>query len=287
MTSVNEPAWVRGRRRFRQNTKLSRGVFATATFPETCLERSRKPLRIMSFRETRKMLLIDGNIISDDEFSVLWESYRSKNPDFPHSSYARFDLQNIDEAECLVEFRVQKQHIPVLANVLQLPVNIQCPQRTICNRVEGLCMLLKRFSYPCRYSDMISRFGRPVPELCMITNEVMDNIFNNHSHRISQWNRDVLSSPLLQEYADAKGSPVENCFGFIDGAVRRITRPNQQQRIVYNGHKRVRSLKFQSVALPNRLIGNMYGPVDKLLMYIVCHINFTQILTLEYFILWG
>ena len=56
----------------------------------------------MSFRETRKMLLLayDGNIISDDEFSVLWESYRSKNPDFPQSSYARFDLQNIDEAEC-------------------------------------------------------------------------------------------------------------------------------------------------------------------------------------------
>ena len=124
----------------------------------------------------------------------------------------------------------------------------------------------------------------------MITNEVVDNIFNNHSHRISQWNRDVLSSPLLQEYADAihtKASPLENCFGFVDGTMRSIARPNQQQRIVYNGHKRVHSLKFQSVALPNGLIGNMYGPVGKLLMHIVCHINFTQILTLEYFFLWG
>ena len=196
----------------------------------------------------------------------------------------------MDEAECLAEFRVQKQDIPVLANVLQLPVNIHCPQRTICNRVEGLSMLLKRFSYPCRYSDMISQFGRTVPELCMITNEVMDNIFNNHSHRISQWNRDVLSSPLLQEYADAihaKGSSLENCFGFIDGTVRPIARPNQQQIIVYNGHKRVHSLKFQSVALPNGLIGNMYDPVGRLLMHIVYHINFTQILTLEYFFLWG
>ena len=76
----------------------------------------------------------------------------------------------------------------------------------------------------------------------MITNEVMDNIFNNHSHGISQWNRDVLSSLLLQEYADAihaKGSPLENCFGFIDGTMTSIGRPNQQQRIVYNGHKRV------------------------------------------------
>ena len=52
-----------------------------------------------------------------------------------------------------------------------------------------------------------------------------------------------------------------------------IGRSNQQQRIVYNGHKRVHSLKFQSVALPNGLIANMYGPVGKLLMYSVCHIK--------------
>ena len=178
----------------------------------------------------------------------------------------------MDKTECLAEFRVQKQDIPVLANVLQLPMNIRCPQRTIWDRIEGLCMLLRRFSYPCRYSDMISRFGRPVPELCMITNEVMDNIFNNHGHRISQWNDDVLSPHLLQEYADvihAKGAPLENCFGFIDGTVRPIARPNQHQRIVYNGHKRVHSLKFQSVALPNGLIGNMFGPVGILVMYYI------------------
>ena len=91
-------------------------------------------------------------------------------------------------------------------------------------------MLLRRFSYPCRYSDMISGFGRPVPELCMITNEVIDYIFDNHSHRISQWNDDILNPYLLQEYADvihAKGAPLENC-GFIDGTLRPIARPDQQ-----------------------------------------------------------
>jgi len=64
----------------------------------------------------REMLLIasDSKIISDEEFLVLWESYQSKNPEFPYSSYARFDLQNIDEAEFLAEFRVQKQDILVL-----------------------------------------------------------------------------------------------------------------------------------------------------------------------------
>ena len=32
---------------------------------------------------------------------------------------------------------------------------------------------------------------------------------------------------------------------------------------MYNGHKRVHGVKFQSVALPNGIIGNMYGPIGK------------------------
>ena len=46
---------------------------------------------------------------------------------------------------------------------------------------------------------------------------------------------------MLQEYADviqAKGASLNNCFGFIDGTVRPISRPGQHQRIVYSGHKR-------------------------------------------------
>ena len=139
------------------------------------------------------------------------------------------------------------QDITLLADVLQLPVTIRCHQRTTCDRTEALCMLLKRFSYPCRYSDMIHRFARPVPEISMITNTVMDHIFLSHGDRISQWNCDVLSPPMLQEYADVihgKGAPLNNCFGFIDGTVRPISRPGQHQRIVYNGHKRVHSLKL-------------------------------------------
>ena len=56
---------------------------------------------------------------------------------------------------------------------------------------------------------------------------------------------------------------MENCFGFVDGTVRPIARPDEHQRIMYNGHKRVHALKFQSLALPNGLIGNLYGPVGR------------------------
>ena len=62
-----------------------------------------------------------------------------------------------------------------------------------------------------------------------------------------------------------KGSPLDNCFGFVDGTVHPICRPGTvNQSLLYNGHKRVHVIKFQSVVTPDGMIANMYGPVDKL-----------------------
>ena len=76
----------------------------------------------------------------------------------------------------------------------------------------------------------------------------------------------VLNSPALQIYAQVisqRGSPLQNCFGFVDGTVRPIAKLDNNQRIVYNTHKRLHALKFQSLALPNGIIGYLYGPVGK------------------------
>ena len=45
----------------------------------------------------------------------------------------------------------------------------------------------EKIAYPWIYSDLIPRFGRPVPELSMISNLVMDTIYQEHNHRITQW----------------------------------------------------------------------------------------------------
>ena len=83
---------------------------------------------------------------------------------------------------------------------------------------------------------------------------------------MTSWNNHpFLSQANLERYARAttrKGSPITNRFGSIDGTVRQISRPGENQRILYNGHKRVHALKFQSVAIPNGLIANLYGPVE-------------------------
>ena len=127
-------------------------------------------------------------------------------------------------------------------------------------------MLLRQLSYPCRYRDMIQRFAKPVPLFSMVTNILIDHIYAIHGRRLTQWNLDILSPDHLEMYTAAVtsgASALDNCLGFIDGTVRAMTRPRENQWVVYNGHKRVHALKYQSVVLPNGLIGNMYGPVGE------------------------
>ena len=132
--------------------------------------------------------------------------------------------------------------------------------------MEGLCIALQRFSYPCRYSDMIPRFAKPVPVLSMIPNTVVDFIYNMHGHRIMQWNNFLLDQLKLEQYAAAvaeKGVALDNSWGFIDGTVRPICQPQDNQRVEYNGHKRVHTIKFQSVTEPSGMIDQIYGSVGQ------------------------
>ena len=226
-----------------------------------------------NFRKMRDILTLyhSSEAINDEEFVLLYDVFSSKNLNPPYKDYQRFSFDDMDPDECKTEFRFCKNDIPLLADVLRIPGYLVCSQGTICGGIEGLCILLWRLAYPCRYSDLVQRFGRPVPELSMISNTVLNYIYDNHHQRVTDWNRTLLSPAKLEEYARAisdKGAALKNCFGFIDGTVRATCRPDENQREVYNGHKKVHGLKFHSVSLPNGMIANLYGPVGKLNMFV-------------------
>jgi len=133
--------------------------------------------------------------------------------------------------------------------------------------MEGLLMLLKQFAYPCRLSDMIPRFRRPVPEISLILAEVTDHIYRTNGHLLQDLNQPWLEPQQLKSFARAihqRGDALSNCWGFVDGTVRPICRPGDHRRIMYNGHRRVHGIKFQSVVAPNGLIANLYRPVGKI-----------------------
>ena len=164
---------------------------------------------------------------------------------FPDWNFDPFCLDVFDSCECEAHFRVAKDDIPMLLNALRIPASFKCPQGTVCSGLEGLRLLLKRLAYPCPYFGLISTFGRPVPELYMMANTVLDWVFNEHWFRLTSWSQPFLTPTCLQEYARAitrQGSPLTNCFGFTDGTVRPIWSSGEKQRIVYNRHERVHSL---------------------------------------------
>ena len=194
----------------------------------------------MSLKDTREAVVLayDGGVIDDEDFCLLFDVNQSKNPGFPYEGYGTFDLAEMDDAECKAEFRLRKADISVLAEALDIPETFTCNQGSVIDGIEGHCVLLRRFSYPGRYSDLIPRFGQPVPVLIMICGTVTDHIYTIHGHRISEYNHSILDPTLLHVYRNAvsaKGADLDNCFGFVDGTVRPIFRSGDMQRTVYNG----------------------------------------------------
>ena len=219
------------------------------------------------FREIRDAILMahSQELIPYNDCILLYDLVKSKNRDLPYWNYNPFDLDKLSDAECQEEFRFLKNDIYQLIDILEIPESITCYNGTVVGDEESLCIFLKRFAYPCRYSDMIFRFGRSVQELCMTSNHILNLLYNNNLHRLTTLNQPWLARQNLEEYCLAiknSGAALENCWGFIDGTVRPVCRPSEHQRVLYNGHKRVHSIKFQSVVAPNGLIANMFGPVE-------------------------
>ena len=99
----------------------------------------------------------------------------------------------------------------------------------------------------------------------MISNAVMNELYQTWHHLLTELDQDWLSPEHLKEVATAvhnKGAALQNCWGFVDGTVRPICRPGQNQKCLYNGHKKVNAIKFQSIATPNGLVVNLFGPVE-------------------------
>ena len=212
--------------------------------------------------------------LSEEELAIIYEITRRKSPEFPFWRYDRIEvqLQQINNDECMAGFRVTLSELYVLARALRIPDEFKCPNGTVATGIEGLCVVLKRFVYPCRLNDMVHRFGRSVPELSLIASEVTDFIHDNHAHLLHSFNQPWLQPHCLEEFANAiydRGAALENCWAFVDGTVRAICRPGEHQRVMYNGHKRVHAIKFQSVVAPNGLIANLFGPVGKILFTVL------------------
>ena len=223
------------------------------------------------------MLYLDDVFDEEQVISIISDLTR-KTPAFPYWKYDKIvvQLEDMTEGEVKAEFRFAPSEINLLRKALKIPGKFICPNGT---GEEGLIMLLKRFAYPCRLSDMVPRFGRSVPEITLILAEITDHVVNTQGHLLQDLDQPWLQPYHLDEFARAihqKDAALDNCWGFVDGTIRPICRLGEKQRVMYNGHKRVHCLKFQSVVAPNGMIANLFGPVGKLLhtLYVPVYFDF-------------
>ena len=197
------------------------------------------------------IMLCNDEILDEDEMFCVFSELNRKNPPFPYWNYDRIEKQmdDMSSAEIKSEFRFGHSELPLLAEALQIPQYFVCSNGTVASGMEGL------------------RHGRSVPEISLILAEVTDHIYRTNGHLLQDLNQPWLEPQQLESFACAihqRGAALSNCWGFVDGTVRPICRPGEHQRIMYNGHKRVHGIKFQSVVAPNGLIANLYGPVGKI-----------------------
>ena len=82
----------------------------------------------------------------------------AKSPDLPYLNYEHFDLDRLCDDESITEFRFLKNDIYKMFDIMRLPNIFTCYNGLKVDRIEAMCIFLKRFAYPCRYLDMIPRF---------------------------------------------------------------------------------------------------------------------------------
>ena len=73
----------------------------------------------------------------------------------------------------------------------------------------------------------------------------MDDIHDRFHHLLDSLDLVWLDPEMFAQAIHEKGAPLTECWGFVDGTPRPITRPIRNQRIMFSGHKRVHCLKFQ------------------------------------------
>ena len=208
------------------------------------------------FGDEEKQLLTDEDIL----LMLLDDCNRKSDP--IHLQYPRFTMTSFSEQEFVTQFCFKRPDMPALMHSLHLKDNYMGSNGIKWTGEEGLCILLRRLCYPNRLADLVPLFGRHRTELSVIINDMCNEIYQLHKHRINTINHPWLNFEQMAEAVHAKGACLKNCWGFLDGSQMKICRPGDGQEAVYNGHKRQHSFKFQSLMLPTGIIAHFWGPFE-------------------------
>eukprot|EP00475_Leptophrys_vorax_P035955 TRINITY_DN5996_c0_g4_i1.p2 TRINITY_DN5996_c0_g4~~TRINITY_DN5996_c0_g4_i1.p2 ORF type:complete len:104 (-),score=8.04 TRINITY_DN5996_c0_g4_i1:629-940(-) len=96
-----------------------------------------------------------------------------------------FDLDNLQQSGREL-FRFSVDELRLLRIALRIPDVMTTTSRINEGGDEALCMLLRRFSYPCRLCDLKALFGRHKSVICEIILDLV-HFFNEQWEELLFW----------------------------------------------------------------------------------------------------
>ncbi|PGH12606.1 hypothetical protein AJ80_06665 [Polytolypa hystricis UAMH7299] len=228
-------------------------------------ERRRRRAQLAAAAATLAGAVATVSTLNAANYMVYWQEYEHESPTqyklpVPFTSF-EFNLDELSNEFTMLKFCFSKEEIGHIIPYLRLD-QIVWNSRYKTSQELAFCILLGCLAYPVRFEDMTTVFGRSKFYISSIFTDMVLHIRDRFQDML-RWDPHRLTVNRLREYAqhiDNLGGG-DRVWGYIDGTLQRTTRPGENQRSVYSGHKHYHGFKFQAVLTPDGLLSSVFGPV--------------------------
>ncbi|CAN7990117.1 unnamed protein product [Ixodes hexagonus] len=149
------------------------------------------------------------------------------------SNRGLLDVNQLDDDVFRAMFRFRREEFPELLSGLRILDKVTSAQGIVVTGEEALCIALRRLAYPNRWIDLEIFLGHGSSVLSSIATKVYRHIDETFAILLSDLNvhrwLDLAELEHMSRAVHAKGAPLTNCWGFIDGTARAICRPSRGQ----------------------------------------------------------
>jgi hypothetical protein len=182
----------------------------------------------------------------------------------PRSHVVR-TVDSFSESDCRLDFRIpSKAKLRDVLVAWRVPYEIRTANRCVFSGHEAFLMMMYRWAYPRRYTDMEHVFGRDATQICRAVNAMVTYMDHLHGPRIQNglafwqrrfvvWNESIRKTIL--DHGHVVPLHGVRTSAFYDCTVKQTTRITVggvlMPLVIFDGHHRVNALKFGALVGPS------------------------------------
>jgi DDE superfamily endonuclease len=180
-------------------------------------------------------------------------------------------IEDFSESVCFAYFRFCKEDLILFAQQLWPRISRYLQSNDAARIMVGngyvahyetcLCLYLYKMARPFRVRDDVEHFfgirKSKASRMIRFFGEALCRLSIRYLWSPTIWHHHM---PRYAAAIERKCGLFDNIWGFIDGTIRRTTRPNAFQELLYTRYKRCHGIKFQSIVTPDGFIACLHGP---------------------------